>query len=95
MFRLRASYIETEFGIEVRIRSANFNKCISIRTARRGANLKGEVSYQLLRRSRELIRDELFHKYGGKWYSNEIKHWKYINKSLVSCAKRMKQIIKG
>lgn len=56
-------------------------------------NIQNEISYQLAMRSKELIRDLLYKKYGDyndMWRYTEQKHMKYILKSIASAGKRMR-----
>ena len=93
---MKACYMITPTGVEVRITSANFTKYMTIRHSTSviytGPRYHDEFDYQLLRRMRELVRDELLRKYGVNYRKVESKHQNYINKSFVSCAKRAKQI---
>ena len=96
MFRMKACYMITPTKIEVRIKSANFTKYMTIGKLQRGnTNLQGyhdAFDYQLFKRMKELIRDELFKKYGNTYRMIEFNNRNYIDKSFASCAKRIKQV---
>lgn len=102
MFRLKACYMILPDGtIEARIKSARAVKYLTVKRLISGMALNSqqridEFEYQVQKRCRELVRDELYIRYGDKWRSVEQKNRASIEKSITSCIRRSHQIsVKG
>ena len=95
MFRLRISINRIDdLGIRARISSANCVKWANTTSNKWYINsdytIGDEFRYQLIKRCKEAVRDELFLKYGKDWRKYE--QPKQVMNSVRSAVKRMRLI---